>query len=368
MASRDNMKTYKRLHVKICDIENIRKAYRKARKGKSSRSYVKDFDLMLEINLLTLKEELENLTYTPKPMKTFVAKDPKTRVITAPHFRDRIVHHAICNVLEPIFDRGFIYDSYACRKGKGTHSAIQRLDEFKRIVSCNGRRLRRANDGNMVTGFVLKCDIKQYFVSIDHEILKGLIERKIKDKDTMRLIDKVLACYRSDIAGKGIPIGSLTSQLFANIYLNPLDNFVKHRIKAEHYIRYMDDFLIMHKSMPALVGWKRDISDFLKTLKIELHGEKSRIFPLSKGICFLGYRTFYHHRLLRKNVAMPERKTPLCMDQCDSAFERQMLERLEGWLVYASHADTYKLRRSMREKFSHYPGALRVGPSHLWPS
>ncbi|MFH1294400.1 MAG: reverse transcriptase/maturase family protein [Candidatus Aenigmatarchaeota archaeon] len=359
------MKTYKNLHGKICDIANIRNAYRKARKGKSSRGYVKKFDLKLDNNLMILKEELESLTYEPRPMRTFVLKDPKTRVITAPHFRDRIVHHAICNVLEPIFDRTFIHDSYACRKGKGTHSAIRRLDKFKRIASCNGRRTRRAKDSNMVTGFVLKCDIKQYFASIDHVILKSLFGKKIRDQGTMCLIDKILMCYHSDAHGKGIPIGSLTSQLFANIYLDPLDYFVKHQLGAKYYVRYMDDFLIIHESKGKLIEWKKEISCFLKTIKIELHEEKSRVFPLHNGVCFLGYRIFYHHKLLKKNAfRLLEKKLSNFRATGDRNFIycEKTRQTLESWLAYADFANTYKIRERMVETTGLTFGARPTGP------
>jgi len=150
------MKTYKNIYAKVCSLENLRLAFSKAKKGKSQTLYVKCFEYGLEENLMQLKHELETSSYEPKPLRNFVIHDPKTRLISAPHFRDRIVHHALCNVIEPIFDRAFIHDSYASRKGKGTHAALRRLDRFKRKVSCNGRPVKNARDNNMVVGYFLK--------------------------------------------------------------------------------------------------------------------------------------------------------------------------------------------------------------------
>ncbi len=279
-------------------MENLMLAFRKARKGKSQKPYVKEFEADLENNLLKLKSEMENFTYKPFPMKTFVIRDPKTRMISAPHFRDRMVHHALCNIIEPIFDRSFIHDSYASRKGKGTHAAIRRFDEFKRKVSCNGRSINGAKDDNMIIGYVLKADIKHYFASVDHETMLKIIRKKITDEKAMTLMRIILYSYGHN--GKGMPIGSLTSQLFANIYLNELDYFMKHNVKAKFYIRYMDDFVILHKSREILEKTKEQISEYLLALKIELHKEKTKIYPLYCGVNFLGYRIFYHHKLLKK--------------------------------------------------------------------
>lgn len=315
---------------------------------------MKDFETDLERNLLRLKKELETLTYEPRPMKTFVIKDPKTRVITAPHFRDRIVHHALCNIIEPIFDKTFIHDSYASRKWKGTHAALRRFDKFKREASSNGRLVKNAKDSNMVTGFVLKADIKHYFASVDHTILLQIIERKIRDRKTLQLIKKIISGY-SNKPGKGMPIGSLTSQLFANAYLNGLDRFVKHTLKAKRYIRYMDDFLILHRSREKLLEWKNEINNFLRITKLELHPEKSRIFPLHTGVSFLGYRIFYHHKLLKKSsLRVIENRIQgfkEMYDRNDIPYGK-IIQSLDSWMAYARYANTYNLRKKIFSSFS----------------
>ena len=220
------------LYGELCFYENLLEAFRKAAKGKSSKWYVMEFIKDLKNNILRLQRELIHATYQPQPMKTFVICDPKTRVISASAFRDRVIHHALCNIIEPIFEKSFIYDSYANRKGKGTHAAIRRFDEFKRKVSGNGKLLPNAKNKNQVYGYVLKCDIKHYFDSVDHEVMMQIISRKIKDEKVLRLIEKILENHSnkdngSAHAAKGMPIGNLTSQFFANVYLNELDHFVK---------------------------------------------------------------------------------------------------------------------------------------------
>lgn len=354
IASRGNMKTYKNLYVQICSLDNLRKAFRKTMKGKSQKLYVKEFEANLENNLLRLKKELEALVYEPRPLRTFVLRDPKTRVISVSDFRDRIVHHALCNIIEPFFDRTFIYDSYASRKGKGTHAALRRFDEFKRAVSCNGRQVKNAKNGNMVIGYVLKADIKHYFASVDHEVMMRIICKKIKDGKVLWLVRKIIGNNNFKTCGKGMPIGNITSQLFANIYLNELDYFVKQELRAMYYIRYMDDFVLLEKSKGKLEEWKRIIGEFLGKIKLELHAEKSKIFPLHEGICFLGYRIFYHHKLLKKsNLRVLENR----MSKFRNLYARNEMSRerimqsLESWMAYARYADTHDLRTEKMNAF-----------------
>lgn len=284
-------------------------------------------------------------------MKTFVIRDPKTRVISASAFRDRIVHHALCNVIEPIFDRMFIYNSYANRKGKGTHAALKRFDCFKRKVSGNGKSLPYAKDNNQVYGYVLKADIKHYFDSVDHEVMMRIICKKIKDRKVLWLIKKILDNHHT--RGKGMPIGNLTSQLFANICLNELDHFVKHRLKAKYYIRYADDFAILHPSMEILESFKSQINGFLKAIKLELHPEKSKIIPLHKGVSFLGFRIFYNYKLPKKsNIRqMKHRINSFIGLYKNGIMDRyEILERMEGWNAYAMHGDTYRFRKRLMKK------------------
>jgi len=304
-------------------------------------------------NLLRLQEELVNQTYKPLPLKTFILRDPKTRKISKSAFRDRIIHHALVKVIEPIFDKTFIYDSCANRKGKGNLSALTRFNKFMRKISGNGKIAKnRFNDSNFVYGFCLKADIKHYFHEVNHEILLEIIKRKIRDGKVLLLIRKILS--NSEIGGgqpeidsfiKGMPLGNLTSQFFANVYLNELDKFVKHKLRAGYYIRYVDDFVILHPSKSQLEIWMMEINKFLRgRLKIELHAQKSRVIAISKGIDFVGFRNFYHFKLLRKrNIRNMLLKIDRYRNQQLS--KEKILEIFQGWNAYAKWANSYKLRR-----------------------
>jgi retron-type reverse transcriptase len=340
------------LYGELCFYENLLEAFRKAAKGKSGKCYVMEFRKNTKENLLQLQKELVSMTYEPQPMKTFVICDPKTRVISASAFRDRIVHHALCNVIEPIFDKSFIFDSCANRKGKDAHLALERFDKFKKMVSGGGKLIRNAKDNNMVCGYALKADIKHYFDSVNHEVLIRILKRKIKDDNVMWLIQKILSNHNSD---NGMPIGNLTSQFFANVYLNELDYFVKHRLKAKCYIRYVDDFVILNRNKEVLAEWKISIDEFLKSIKLELHPEKSRIYPLHKGINLLGFRVFYHFKLLyKRNIRrFDKRLESLSESYRKGEISRKCMDRrIEGWLAYAKLANTYNSRRRIREEIS----------------
>ena len=337
------MKTYKNLYTKLCSIKNLNLAFKKAREDKTSLPYVVKFEENLEEELKELNKELFLLSYQPLFLKRFIIRDPKTRIIHASAFRDRVVYHAICNILEPIFDKIFIHDSYASRKNKGTHKAVERFGKFKRKVSNNGKLVKNHYDKNNITGYALKADIKHYFENVDHEILLNIIKSKIKDEKVILLIKKILDNFDTKIKNKGMPLGNLTSQFFANIYLNELDYFVKHKLKAKYYIRYVDDFVLLHSSKSQLQKWKYEIENFLKKeLELELHKEKSRIISLSKGVDFVGFRNFYHFKLLRKrNIKNMKRKIKL-FNQGQIPYET-FFDIFQGWYAYANWADTYNL-------------------------
>ncbi|MBU2638071.1 MAG: reverse transcriptase/maturase family protein [Nanoarchaeota archaeon] len=348
------MKTYKHLFEQLCSIENLELAFRKARKHKTLKLYVVQFEKNLTENLQFLHHELISDTYTPLPLNEFILRDPKTRKISVSDFRDRVVHHAVCNIIEPIFENYFIYDSYANRKGKGNLKAIQRFDYFKRKVSCNGRKIRNSQDDNYVKGYALKADIKRYFDNVSHETLMNIISRKIADKAVLKLIWKILRNHNIKSKSRGMPLGNLTSQFFANVYLNELDQFIKHRIKAKYYLRYVDDFVILHKSRLQLRKWKRQIEEFLKyKLLLELHPQKSKILPLGRGIDLLGFKCFFHFRILRrKNIRKMQKKIEtfnlLCQENRTNTIH--LMDSLQGWNAYAMHANSYKLRRIITNK------------------
>ena len=347
MARVYNMKTYKNLYPQIYNLYNLILAYRRARKGKTKKGYIQEFEKDTIKNLFSLHEGLKNETYFPRPLQTFILRDPKTRKISKSDFRDRVVHHAIVNILEPLFDKTFIFDSCANRKGKGNLVALKRFDEFKKKVSRNGKVNGWIND-NQIKGYCLKADIKHYFQEVNCKILLNILKRKISDERTVNLIIKILengGRTSSEFAElKGMPLGNLTSQFFANVYLNELDYFVKHKLRAKYYIRYVDDFVILHQSKRQLKIWKQQINEFLnKELKLELHKDKSRIIPLSRGIDFVGFRNYWHYNLLRKRNI---RKICLTIESYkNNKISREKISKIfQGWCAYAKWADTFNLK------------------------
>jgi RNA-directed DNA polymerase len=226
------MKTWKNLYPEICSFENLYRAAMLAQRGKRYRPEVFEFNARLEENLLELQRELETRRWQPGPYRDFYVQEAKRRLISAAPYRDRVVHHALCNVVEPLFEKTFIYDSYACRKGKGTHAAADRYTDFS----------RRAR-------YVLKCDVSRYFASVRHDILFDMFKRKIGDRKTLWLLEQVIRSRGDEgllwPSGRGIPIGNQTSQFFANLYLNGFDHWMKEDMGCRLYIRYVDDQLLV---------------------------------------------------------------------------------------------------------------------------
>ncbi|MBI5398401.1 hypothetical protein HZB03_02955 [Candidatus Woesearchaeota archaeon] len=340
------MKTFRNLYADLCSYDNLYLAYKQARKHKTRKQYVTAFERDLKQNLLLLRTELLLHSYRPMPLKTFILRDPKTRKISKSDFRDRVVHHALCNIIEPKLERRFIHDSFANRKGKGTLAAIRRFEQFKRKVSMNLTTIKGTKN---IKGFVLKADVKKFFDTVDHQTLLGIINRTIKDKKVMWLIKIILANHKTKIGGVGMPLGNLTSQFFANVYLNELDQFVKHDLRARYYLRYVDDFVILNRSKEALQFYKEEIESFLKeTLTLSLHPAKSRIFPLYRGTDFLGMKIFAHHKTIRrKNIRRFLQKLE---EQCrrydeGTANYDKIYDLLEGWCAYTKNADTHRLKR-----------------------
>ncbi|MFA5086088.1 MAG: reverse transcriptase/maturase family protein [Candidatus Paceibacterota bacterium] len=310
------MKSFNNLFGRISSFENIHLAYLKARRNKRYKKDVLRFSSNLEENLFRIKKDLTDGSYRHSGYKEFVIRDSKKRRIKAPDFRDRVVHHALCNIIEPIFDRTFTFDSYACRKGKGTHRAVKRLKYF----------LKKEKGL-----YCYKCDISRYFDSIDHGILFSIIQKKIRDEKTLRLIKEIIGSSFSR-EGKGIPIGNLTSQLFANIYLGEFGHFAKNVMREKMCLRYMDDFLFMGRKHRLRVIARKTISFLSKKLKLKVNPKKNNIFPADKGIDFLGYVIFNSHILLRKNTV------------------KRFLEKrgdVGAFSAYARHADSYVLGKKL---------------------
>ncbi|MCB0567738.1 MAG: hypothetical protein KDD01_25500 [Phaeodactylibacter sp.] len=344
------MKRFGNLYNKICTFENLLLAFYKARRGKRSNDNVAAFEANMEWELLRLLEELKVENYCPGAYRTFQIHDPKERMISAAPFRDRVVHHALCNIIEPIFEPTLIFDTYANRTGKGTHAGIRRCQEFTRRYP-----------------YVLKTDIKKYFPSIDHGILKNIIARKIKCRPTLRLINLIIDnsnlqepvqdyfpgddLFSLQDRRKGLPMGNLTSQFFANLYLSPFDHFVKEALGIKGYIRYVDDMVLFHHKKQALHEAEQAIRHFLATkLRLRLHEKKTNIFPSKVGITFLGQRVFTsHRRLKRENVQRFKKRLDerlnayLCGEISPETFEMQ----LNSWLGHARQTDTFRFRRKV---------------------
>lgn len=311
----------------IFSFESLHRAYLDARTCKRFRGDILEFGFSAEENILALRRELLSGAYIHGGYRTFILTDSKKRTIEVAPFRDRVVHHAVVDTIEPDFERAFIFDSYACRKGKGTHAAIRRTRSFARRVSQNFFR----------PAYMIQCDIAKYFNSVDHAILFSLIGKKIKDETILRIISEII---RSKPGGRGIPIGNLTSQLFANIYLNELDHFVKNRLGARFYVRYMDDFLLFHESPRVLAAWRAMIQKFLaERLLLTLHRKRSGIQPVER-VDFLGYVLFPHRTLLRKSSV---RRIVQKMKRGD-----YFPNSVAAWNGYMKHADTFLLREKLK--------------------
>lgn len=285
-------------------------------------------------NILELRQELVDKTYRHGQYEAFIVNDPKTRSIHKAKVRDRLLHHAICRILYPLFDKKFIYDSYSSRLWKGTHKAIDRLNYFGRKVSQN----------NTKTVWVLKCDVRKFFASIDQLVLKNILNRDIQDTDALWLLGEVIGSFQAENSlTLGLPLGNLTSQLLVNVYMNEFDQFAKHVLKIKYYIRYADDFVILSTDKDYLVDLLSKIEIFLREkLKLTLHPNKVSIKTLASGIDFLGWVSFPEHRVVRTST------------------KRRMLKRLKqsptevtlnSCLGLIKHGNTLKLREKMVKDF-----------------
>jgi RNA-directed DNA polymerase len=344
-------KRHGKLYAQIYHYDNLLEAYKKARQGKRFKREVLLFTRQLEENLIIIQNELIWKSYQVGSYKYFEVFEPKKRTVAALPFRDRVVQHAINNILEPIFDSTFINDTYACRTGKGTHAGADRLTRYLRIS--------RRKWGQV---YCLKVDIKQYFPSIDHDALKTIVRRKIKCPETLWLTDLIIDSGGDGISG--LPIGNLSSQLWANVYLSDLDHYVKERLREPYYIRYMDDFIILSNSKAHLWRTRSLIGQYL-TVKLKLiMNKKTAIFPVSQGIDFLGYRIWATHRLLRKSsIKRMKKKLKLLKWQLSQGKLDVQHARasIGSWLGYTKHANSYRLKNkllSMAEELNIDVGTL----------
>jgi retron-type reverse transcriptase len=277
-------------YEQIISVDNLLESWKEFVRGKRKRTDVQEFEWYLLHNIRALHRDLVAKTYTHGPYDAFKINDPKPRDIYKASVRDRLLHHAIYRQLYPFFDRTFIADSYSCRVGKGTHKAMNRFRAFAYKVSKN----------NIRTAWVLKCDIRKFFASVDQGILMDILRSYIPDQDILWLIGRVVESFHSTALGKGLPLGNLTSQLLVNVYMNEFDQFAKHLLKVRGYVRYADDFVFLSTDKDWLESLLPRISEFLENrLALELHPNKVSITTLTSGIDFLGWVHFFDRRVLR---------------------------------------------------------------------
>ncbi len=331
------MKRYGNLYEQITDFANLYDASQKAISGHRDKPSVIRFWFNLENELFILQNELKTHTYQPRPYQIFFVREPKLRQICAAPIRDRVVHHAVCSIVGPIWEKTMISDSFACRVGKGTLAAILRAKHFSGKFN-----------------FFLQCDIKHYFAMIDRTILQKIIRRKIKDQSTLQLLDVIIEqdLHGSEI-GKGVPIGNLTSQYFANLYLNQLDHFVKETLRVKGFVRYMDDFLLYADDIDELHDFHLSILSFAAN-ELNLQLKENRIIaPCSQGISFLGFRTFPHLLRLQGRKWRRFRQKIETLEKdffAGEIKEDELANRAQSMIAHISKADSLQARRKFFAK------------------
>ena len=338
------------MFAQLLSWPNLLLAFQRAAKGKRGQPNVAAFEHRLEENLFALQRELRQGSYQPGPYNSFYIHDPKRRLISAAPFRDRVVHHALCNLIEPVFERSFSHDSYANRQGKGTHRALDRCQQLARRYP-----------------YVLQGDIREFFPSVDHQILRGQLARKIACAETMWLVDRILESGAGVLAAeyemvyypgddllaalrpRGLPIGNLTSQFWANVYLNDLDQFVQRELRCRGYARYVDDFLLFAPDKRTLWRWKEELGRRLERLRLRMH-PGSAPFPVSEGIAFLGFVVFPQGRRLkrRRGIAFQRRlKTRVNAYACGEIEFEKLSATVRGWSNHARYGNTVGLRKAV---------------------
>jgi retron-type reverse transcriptase len=341
------------LQEQLCSWENLWLAAQNAARGKRGRAATAAFEYRLADNLLGLQTALQGQTYRPGNYHSFFIHEPKRRLISAAPFRDRVVHHALCQVTTTYFERRFIPDSYANRLGKGTHRALDRCQQYARQYP-----------------YVLQCDVVRFFPSIDHAILRSVLLHMLPDDSLLWLIDQILNSGAGVLAEeyhpvyfpgddlfaplrpRGLPIGNLTSQWWANCYLNPLDQFIKRELSVNGYLRYVDDFLLFSDNKKLLWEWRLAIIQRLQRYRLTIHEETAFPRPVMTGIPFLGFMIYPDHRLLkrRKGIAY-QRKLKYLLK---TAPDDKIRASVQAWINHARYGDTYGLRKSILERYHIY--------------
>lgn len=336
------MKRYGNIYERMICPESLFAAWNAFKVGKTGREDVANFEWKLEENIFALHRDLKSKAYRHAAYFAFFIADPKQRHIHKATVRDRVVHHAVFQVLNPIFEPTFIADSYSCRVGKGSHKGVDALSYMVRKISRNYTR----------PCFVLKCDVRRFFDSIDHSVLLEILRERIADTDVMYLLETIVESFPAGQLNiferrKGVPIGNLTSQLFANVYMNVFDQFMKHERKIEHYARYTDDFIIVSDNRDSLIALLPKIRSFLsEKLHIELHPKKVSICQPHQGVDFLGYVLRRHSHVLRtKTKNRMIKKLAMRVADCNAELisANTLRQTLNSYLGVLSHANGHGL-------------------------
>jgi RNA-directed DNA polymerase len=343
--------TYRELWPQLVAWGNLLEAYRRCRRRKRSKPEAAAFEFAWESELLHLQREMCDGSYQPGEYTNFYVFEPKKRKISAAPFRDRVLHHAVVRILEPLFERRFIFDSYACRRGKGTHRAVDRAQLF----------LRRYD-------YYLKTDIVRFFPNVDHDVLLGVIARHIRDDRLMELIRRIVASgdgvlsdeatseffpgddLLSLLRPRGLPIGNLTSQFFANVLLDEIDHFVKEELRVPGYVRYADDLLLFGNSKDQLWEWRKNLSDHLGGLRLTLHRHKTHVGRSRDGVKFLGFVLHRDGRRLPQQAILRFSRRIRRLRWMRSTKRmsfRQVRESIRSWLVHAKQANTVGIRKGL---------------------
>jgi len=344
-------KTYRHLWPELISFQNLWLAFKKAAKGKRGLAAVADFEYRLEENLIELQDQLKDGSYQPGRYQSFLIHDPKKRLISAAPFGDRVVHHALVNIIQPIYERKFIFDTYANRVGKGSHRALDRCTQY----------LRRFN-------FVLPMDVRQYFPSIDHAILMDILSRTIADERVLELCGVIIASgqhihrenyqmtyYPGDslfaaTRQRGLPIGNMTSQFWANVYLSGLDHFIKRQLKCRGYVRYVDDLLLYADAKSDLHNWRNAVIEYAAGLRLSFHENRAQARPCVTGVPFLGFQVFPDYRRLKRQKVVTARrrmKARLAQYRHGEIDLEQLQASLLGWHNHARYGDTWGLQQAI---------------------
>lgn len=312
----------------IINVKNILEAWQEFLCGKRNKPDVQEFSFSLMDNIFNLHYDLVNYTYKYGTYQQFKINDPKPRIIYKASVRDRLIHHAVYRKLYPFFDKKFISDSYSCRNERGTHKALNQFKKYVGIVSKN----------NTKQCWILKCDIKKFFANINHDILMSILKEHITDKKIIWLLKEIITSFNKDM-GIGLPLGNLTSQLFANIYMNKLDQLIKHNIKARYYIRYSDDFVFLSQDKQQLKNIIPQIKQFLDSnLGLGIHQNKTSIKTIYSGQDFLGWINFEDHRILRTYTKRRMLKR---------IKQNPALETLNSYLGLLSHGNEAEIKQTL---------------------